>query len=339
MVRFRLPISDASARDILDIEGVVSIGETLVDGQPGISVGVVDQRTADTAPIPATIEGVPVVIEVEGDPQPIAAVPPLVPDDAAVPDLPRPVDVSRTQRLRPVPPGVSIAHRDVTAGTSAFVATDGSNVYQMSNNHVLGRNNQAQVGDPIVQPGPADGGTVENDSVGTLAGVVPVADEDNLVDLAWYEPDVEVNPDILDVGPPGSNVQDPELGDEVTMSGRTTGVRTGTVDKAHVTLRVGGSGRQFVDQFRLSFPLLGGDSGSPIITPGDGGEPMPAGIGFASTDIHGFCSYASNVQAESGLSVLPVGAVPPSEAGFGAAGWLVAGGLALAIWRARRSGV
>lgn len=62
---------------------------------------------------------------------------------------------------RPVRGGVSVGHHDITAGTlGCLVRRDGdADVYILSNNHVLANVNQAALGDPILEPGPADGGT------------------------------------------------------------------------------------------------------------------------------------------------------------------------------------
>ena len=47
--------------------------------------------------------------------------------------------------------------------------TDGTNVYILSNNHVIAGINSANIGDPILQPGDADGGVDPADRIGTLA--------------------------------------------------------------------------------------------------------------------------------------------------------------------------
>src|SRR5690606_5897930 len=65
-----------------------------------------------------------------------------------------------------------IAHAAVTAGTlGAFVTVDGV-LHALSNYHVLVGSPSAEVGDPVLQPGPADGGQDPRDRVGTLAGLV-----------------------------------------------------------------------------------------------------------------------------------------------------------------------
>lgn len=66
-----------------------------------------------------------------------------------------------TAKRRPCPPGYSIGHALVTAGTlGAWVRRgQGSERCVLSNNHVLAASNEASLGDFIRQPGRADGGT------------------------------------------------------------------------------------------------------------------------------------------------------------------------------------
>lgn len=80
--------------------------------------------------------------------------------------------LGETGRVRPLRPGVSIAHAKVSAGTlGAFVVVDGR-MHALSNYHVLSGTPSAAMGDPILQPGPADGGRTARDKVGELAGRV-----------------------------------------------------------------------------------------------------------------------------------------------------------------------
>jgi hypothetical protein len=68
---------------------------------------------------------------------------------------------SLTQKRRPCPPGYSVGHPQVTAGTlGAWVHRGpGDEHYILSNNHVIANSNDAVLGDFIRQPGRADGGT------------------------------------------------------------------------------------------------------------------------------------------------------------------------------------
>ena len=82
--------------------------------------------------------------------------------------------LERTGRYRPAPGGVSIGHVDVTAGTlGCLVARDGE-AFILSNNHVLAASNKGKQDDPIVQPGPHDGGVVDTDKIATLEDWVPI---------------------------------------------------------------------------------------------------------------------------------------------------------------------
>lgn len=68
---------------------------------------------------------------------------------------------SLTQKRRPCPPGYSVGHPQITAGTlGAWVHRGpGDERYILSNNHVIANSNDAVLGDFIRQPGRADGGT------------------------------------------------------------------------------------------------------------------------------------------------------------------------------------
>ena len=77
-------------------------------------------------------------------------------------------------RMRPARPGVSIGHFQITAGTFGCLVSKNGERLILSNNHVLANSNNAQVGDPVWQPGRADGGT-SADQIGALAEFVPIA--------------------------------------------------------------------------------------------------------------------------------------------------------------------
>lgn len=100
-------------------------------------------------------------------------------------------------RVRPVPYGVSLGHRDITAGTFGCLVTsvpDGSTQI-LSNNHVLAMLGQASIGDPILQPGSFDGGVDPNDRIATLTRFVPLNPTGpNTVDAALAAP---VSPSIV----------------------------------------------------------------------------------------------------------------------------------------------
>lgn len=80
-----------------------------------------------------------------------------------------------TGKYRPVIGGVSVGHKAITAGTVAarVYDVDTRDPLLLSNNHVLAMSNDAEIGDEIYQPGPADGGTSE-DTVARLERFVPI---------------------------------------------------------------------------------------------------------------------------------------------------------------------
>ena len=78
-------------------------------------------------------------------------------------------------RERPIRPGISVGHYNITAGTlGAVVYSSIHNAeFLLSNNHVFADTNAGLYGDPIYQPGPYDGGD-EADKVATLTSAVEI---------------------------------------------------------------------------------------------------------------------------------------------------------------------
>src|SRR6266567_4774156 len=206
------------------------------------------------------------------------------------------VDVGRTKRIRPAPGGVSIGHFQITAGTLGVLAHRGGRPVILSNNHVLANQNAARVGDPILQPGPADGGRLQ-DTIGRLVDFVPIQFHErrlgplgrllapllavaglglkrlrtgsvNRVDAAVAEPinAQSVAPNILGIGRVG-RTRDPELGMHVRKSGRTSGITDGRVTALDATVEVdyGGQTAVFREQIVSDLVSKGGDSGSLVV--------------------------------------------------------------------------
>src|SRR5207253_1870555 len=103
----------------------------------------------------------------------------------AIRALPSPAAASLRRRVRPLRPGLSIAHPCVTAGTlGGFLRLPDGRLAVLSNSHVLAASGTAAIGDPVLQPGPADGGGPA-DRVATLAAFRRFAVEGpGLVDAA-----------------------------------------------------------------------------------------------------------------------------------------------------------
>jgi hypothetical protein len=202
------------------------------------------------------------------------------------------------QRTRPLVPGLSVAHPDVTAGTlGGFVRRTGTDgLLVLSNNHVLAASDAATEGDPVLQPGPADGGTAA-DRVGTLTASQRFVATGNLVDaaVAALDDGVDADPAGYPGGPllaqvvPADEVDPDETVEKV---GRTTGHTTGRITAVEVD-GVGvqydeGTVHTFDDQIEVeglsgSFSE-GGDSGSVIWRSSDR---APVGLLFAGSSTGG----------------------------------------------------
>ncbi len=77
-------------------------------------------------------------------------------------------------RHRPAVGGISLGHFAITAGTLGCVVTREGEKYILSNNHVMANSNDARIGDDILQPGPADGGSRANDVLAQLSDFIPI---------------------------------------------------------------------------------------------------------------------------------------------------------------------
>jgi len=76
-------------------------------------------------------------------------------------------------KQRPVVPGISTGHFEITAGTIGGVVEVDGQTMLLSNNHVFANENDAKLGDAIIQPGDYDGGSL-TDRIGTLYNYVPL---------------------------------------------------------------------------------------------------------------------------------------------------------------------
>ena len=169
--------------------------------------------------------------------------------------------IDRKTRIRPAPMGTSGGHRDITAGTNGELLRINGNLLCIgTNNHVGANSNDGEIGNPYLQPGPHDGGSHPDDTIGYLYKFVPIkffnipsecsiagtvasilntvsrflghktrligyyaSNESNLVDAAAIvlKKDDDVLSHILDIGVPKGR-RDALVGDFVQKSGRTT---------------------------------------------------------------------------------------------------------------------
>jgi hypothetical protein len=235
---------------------------------------------------------------------------------------------NRKAKWRPAPGGVSIGHVKITAGTLGCFCSSKEPVEPLlilSNNHVLANENNARKGDPILQPGPYDGGRDPRDRIATLFDFVPIdfTGKPNLVDAALAKP---TNRELVRLCILQSlskctkqgcakvtRVAPPVLGARVKKSGRTTATTCGTITGVGATLNVGyGGGKvaKFSNQIVIT-PAgfsAGGDSGSLIMDMRNRARALL----FAGSSTHTIANPINSVLAElsktprilSGLQIL-----------------------------------
>jgi hypothetical protein len=256
-------------------------------------------------------------------------------DGAAVDYRMAPVEevgvLTLTKRVRPAKGGFSVGHFKITAGTIATCVYDilagGTGTpplpggvgkppkyYILSNNHVLANSNAAAPGDPILQPGPFDGGTLPGDRIGSLSRFVPIQFEPplprafhrNLVDAAVAEAQFsDVDREVFWEGRVSawrqkSNVT---VGMRVQKVGRTSNLSLGRITALNATIDVnygGGRVARFRDQIVTSNISDPGDSGSLVVSSQDHAA---VGLLFAGSSVATIVNQIQNVRALLGIEV------------------------------------
>ncbi|MDU0201688.1 MULTISPECIES: hypothetical protein [Paenibacillus] len=198
---------------------------------------------------------------------------------------------------RPVPGGVSLGKVDPdSTGTGGLIVTKNNQLYILSNNHVLVKNNtSASV--TTVQPGPADGGQAPADTLGRLFEFTKLIPNGvNFQDSALAKPTSNslLNPRYLIrasgrlITVPG-HVNTYPVGLQLMKSGRTSGFVRGTIEANHADVRVTYGGTLGVLTFRNQLVIRG--TRGPVSLPGDSGsvwlrssDNFAAGLNFAGSD-------------------------------------------------------
>jgi len=228
------------------------------------------------------------------------------------------------RRVRPAEGGYSVGHYQITAGTIATCVYDilpggttGSppahgvgippRCYILSNNHVLANTNAAQSGDPILQPGPYDGGTDPTDRIAALSRWVPITLEPptprslhrNVVDAAIAQGQFhDLDREIYWIGYARGWRRKANIGVGaiVQKTGRTTNYTTGRITAINATVDVGyGGGRvaRFFDQIVTTNISAGGDSGSLVLTL----DNVAVGLLFAGSSVATIVNQIENVRS------------------------------------------
>lgn len=232
--------------------------------------------------------------------------------------------------LETAAPGMSIGHYRITAGTFGALVFDATTNTQLilSNNHVLanssnGRDQRAYIGDPILQPGPIDGGRLPEALIATLLRYQPLnflsanasrltaalltvetgasqpgsaAPLTNVIDAAVANlvTNALVTPEIVGIGPV-TGTREAELDLVLQKSGRTTGVTTGSVLLLNAVVRVsyGPVGTAvFTDQIVSDLVSGPGDSGSLVVD----NERRAVGLLFAGGNGLTVCNRIAQVE-------------------------------------------
>jgi len=250
--RYTTRMRDAVVNLGANVHGV-GVGRKVVNGKPTDEMAVrihVAQKFAKSAIpprnlIPPELDGIPCDV-IESPPAFIqlprkkAAAKASVKRRVSAPPAAATANCSdeRRNRQRPFGAGISVAHRDVTAGTigyfcrSTLPGDDPNDIFILSNNHVLANVNEGTAGDEILQPGPADGGT-SSDRIANLHRFERIklgGDVANLIDaaIARLVSNVENQVSICQIGA----VTGTERGVEnmrVRKHGRTSGLTEGVI--------------------------------------------------------------------------------------------------------------
>jgi hypothetical protein len=186
---------------------------------------------------------------------------------------------------------------------------DAGQVVRVSNQHVYGRSENAEVGEPIVQPSPMDGdsnGTVGEYVGGSLledgspadAAVRSVSENERRSQRAYMP---------HGIGPmqTGGSVM---RGDSVQKTGRTTGLSDGRVTATNATVDVSyGDAHENVrrrDVLVTTAQSKGGDSGAPLLTKPESGRPSLIGHVFSGSQRVSICDKLGNIEEQLGVTAL-----------------------------------
>jgi hypothetical protein len=200
---------------------------------------------------------------------------------------------STTDRwARPVPIGISTGNAyECSSGTIGVRVTDGTKVYALSNNHVYARENAADIGEEVLQPGLYDTNCVYDPAnhLGYLSNfqeIVFDGSTSNTLDAAIAESSTSLlgNSTPSDgYGIPKTTTVAAALGMAVQKFGRTTGLTTGEITGTNAIVKVTYSSgtalfvNQVIVESKKPF-LKAGDSGSLLVTNTDCN---PVGLLFA----------------------------------------------------------
>lgn len=319
----------------------VGIGYKIEDGAATDDVAI--QFTVGRKASPEVLEAlgtepIPEAIEVDGF---------VVPTDVVQRDfsveyrIVAEVETSeRKRRADPVVPGLSVAHVAETAGTIGCIVYDAADgaPYILSNWHVL-HGSRGDIGDDVVQPGPFDDNRTHLNRLGRLVrSHVGHAGDCAIATIEGRE----FRSEIFGLDVRLEQLGEPELGDTVVKSGRTTGLTYGRVTRVHTIAAIdynNGAGEIEVGCFEIGVDpdhapadgevSKGGDSGSVWVFTSGAGNPtgIMAGLHFAGEVAedpyeHALACYPKSVFEKLEISLAPPQAAPEAVATGYAPGFL-----------------
>lgn len=241
--------------------------------------------------------------------------------------LPKALNIEKTKKIRPLKAGVSIGHKDITAGTLGYFVKKNGKEYILSNNHVLACSNKGKKGDEIVQQGMydiPDKNNWRNYVCGYLEDFIPISfnsytcpfreafrklfrvkGEANHVDVAIASIEVPFEVAFLDTDIKLASMSNKlEINDIVWKTGRTTCLKNGIVRDLGWcgTVAYDRGIAYFEDQILIQsledYFSQGGDSGSVICK-----EDRMVGLLFAGGDSYTIANKVKYLE-EWGIGVI-----------------------------------
>ncbi len=292
-----MAIQEANTPELMQDLDIVGTATGLTeDGRPAVLVFAADDAAAKR--VPATLDGVPVVVQVTGRLKAFKG-PGGGPSHTAIQTPPIQLGTSGGWRF-------DLANGFCCGGTLGSLINKGGTQHILSNWHVLyadivngGNGITAQPGDPVIQPGLIDVNCNANNAqnVATLVaggGSLPGNNVD--AGIAAVIPGmVDPTGAILEVGTISSSTVGASLGQLVKKSGRTTALSRSNVNGLNGTVTIGyenecagGSafnqlftGQIIIANSRCKF-LDGGDSGS-LMVEDIATNPRAVGLLFAGS--------------------------------------------------------
>jgi hypothetical protein len=300
----------ALEQELLPLAGAGFVGITHSEAEGKIIVFVENEQAKQK--VPPSFEGHVVRTEVTGKIQAFST------------QVAEPLTSAERQgQVRPLVGGTSVsAYVTKGAGIYLYAGTLGMVTYDnkiLSNAHVIAMNPETyeflDIGTPVIQPGTADGGRLNN-QVGALEAYIPInfsPGSKNYADAAIGSIDGGVN------ASPGEQFcetgdywiegwAEVSTGDTVRKSGRSTGVTTGEVlyTNVSVTVNYGSKSAYFVDQI-----VVTQDNWS-FASPGDSGSAVDKNGKFVGLLFAGSADSAVICKADYIINGLGIAVEPPA---------------------------